>query len=115
MQVVVLVGLLCVLRSVLVDALPCMLALDGSFVSSAERLHCRAYIESSQGQADWQQLLRMELVSQPAARSSSQAAVGTGGAGSTDSVDGADSAGSAPQAAALGALFEASEPFLHAV
>ena len=43
----------------------------------------------------------MELVSQPAARSSSQAAVGTGGTGSTDSVDGADSAGSAPQAAAL--------------
>ena len=100
------------LRSVLVDALPCMLALDGSFVSSAERLHCRAYIESSQGQADWQQLLRMELVSQPAARSSSQAAVGTGGAGSTDSVDGADSAGSAPQAAVLGALFEASEQLL---
>ena len=100
------------LRSVLVDALPCMLALDGSFVSSAERLHCRAYIESSQGQADWQQLLRMELVSQPAARSSSQAAVGTGGTGSTDSVDGADSAGSAPQAAALGALFEASEQLL---
>lgn len=100
------------LRSVLVDALPCILALDGSFVSSAERLHCHAYIESSQGQADWQQLLRMELVSQPAARSSSPVAVGAGGAGSTESVDSADSAGCAPQAAALCALFEAGELLL---
>ena len=96
------------LRSVLVDALPCVLALDGSFVSSAERLHCHAYIESSQGQAGWQQLLHFELVSQTAA----VGAVGAGGAGSTDSASSADSAGAAPQAAALDALFEASELLL---
>ena len=51
------------LRSFLVDALPCALALDDSFVTSAERHHCRDYFDHSrEGQAARAVLLHLSPI-----------------------------------------------------